>query len=124
MWKPGLTCHWPPLCRRDRTQLHRDDRVPAVVWVVLDNHMSVFIWSCQSDDWYDRDDYMATWLYTKKVETARDDYMQTRLNRGFFFYTWHNKAISLIKPLLHVKTFRSRSCARRFETSFSRRCTV
>ena len=66
MWKPGLTCHWRPLCRRDRTQFHRGDRVAAVVWVVLDNRMSVFIWSSQSDDRYDRDDYMATWLYTKK----------------------------------------------------------
>ena len=60
MWKPGLTCHWRPLCRRDRTQFHRGDRVAAVVWVVLDNSMSVFIWSSQSDDRYDRDDYMAT----------------------------------------------------------------
>ena len=58
MWKPGLTCHWRPPCR--------SDRVAAVVWVVLDNSMSVFIWSSQSDDRYDRDDYMATWLYTKK----------------------------------------------------------
>ena len=66
MWKPGLTCHWRPLCRRDRTQFHRGDRVAAVVWVVLDNRMSVFLWSSQSDDRYDRDDYMATWLYTKK----------------------------------------------------------
>ena len=65
MWKPGLTCHWRPLCRRDTgTQFHRGDRVAAVVWVVLDNRMS--IWSSQSDDRYDRDDYMATWLYTKK----------------------------------------------------------
>ena len=38
MWKPGLTCHWRPLCRRagahDRrdtgTQFHRGDRVVAV----------------------------------------------------------------------------------------------
>ena len=67
MWKPDLTCHWRPLCRRDRTQFHRGDRVAAVVWVVLDNRMSVFTWSSHSDDRYDRDrDYMATWLYTKK----------------------------------------------------------
>ena len=26
---------------------------------------AVFIWSPQSDNRYDRDDYMATWLYTK-----------------------------------------------------------
>ena len=66
MWKPGLTCHWRPLCRRDRTQFHRGYRVAAVVWVVLDNRISVFIWSSQSDDGYDRDDYMAAGLYTKK----------------------------------------------------------
>ena len=66
MWKPVLTCHWRPLCRRDITQFYRGDRVAAIVWVVLDNRMSVFIWSSQSDDRYDRDDYMATWLYTKK----------------------------------------------------------
>ena len=28
--------------------------------------MSVFIWSSKSDDRCDGDDYMATWLYTKK----------------------------------------------------------
>ena len=66
MWKPGLTCHWRRLCRRGRTQFHRDDRVAAVVWVVLDNRTSVFIWSSQSDDKYDRDDYTATWVYAKK----------------------------------------------------------
>ena len=86
MCKPGLTCHWRPLCRRDRTQFHRGDRVAAVVWVVLENRMSVFIWSSQSDARQVRqrrlDGNLA--LY-KKVETARDDYMQTRLNAGFFF---------------------------------------
>ena len=71
MWKPGLSCHWHPLCRRDRTQFHRGDRVTAVVWVVLDNRMSVFILSSQSDNRYDRDDYMATWLYTKNGNRQR-----------------------------------------------------
>ena len=54
MWKPGLTCHWRRLCRRDRTQFHRGNR--AVMWVVLENRMSVFRWSSQSDGRYDRDD--------------------------------------------------------------------
>ena len=65
-----LTCHWRPLCRRDRTQFHRGDRVAAVVWVVLDNRMSVFIWSSQSDDSYDRDDYVA--MESQMVQNSRD----------------------------------------------------
>ena len=44
---------------------------------------AVFIWSSQSDNRYDRDDYMATWLYIRKMETARHDYMQTRFNAGY-----------------------------------------
>ena len=43
MWKPGLTCHWRPLCRRDRTQFHRGDRVAAVVWVVLGRFGSFWV---------------------------------------------------------------------------------
>ena len=64
--KNGIAClRKGKLRRRDRT-FHGGDRVAAVVWVILDNRMSVFIWSSQSGDRYDRDDYMATWLYTKK----------------------------------------------------------
>ena len=52
----------------------------------LDNRLSVFIWSSQSDDMQVRQRrlYGNLGLY-KKVETARDDYMQNRLNVGFFF---------------------------------------
>ena len=46
------------LCRGDRTQFYRDDGVAAVVLVVSPNRMSVSIWSSQSDDRYERDDYM------------------------------------------------------------------
>ena len=32
---------------------------------------AVFIWSSQSDNMYDGDDYMATWLYTKNGNRQR-----------------------------------------------------
>ena len=68
-------------------QFYRDDHVATVVWVVLDNPMSVSIRSSQSEHRYDK-----------------DDYMETRLNADYF-YARHNKAISLMKPLLHIETF-------------------
>ena len=90
MWKPGLTCHWRRLCRRDRTQFHRGDRVAAVVWVVLDNHMSVFIWSSQPrsqpDDRYNRDDYMATWLYTKMWKPSETTIYKLGLTKVSFLH--------------------------------------
>ena len=36
-----ITYHWRRLCRRDRTQFYPDDCVAAVVWVDLNNRMSL-----------------------------------------------------------------------------------
>ena len=122
-WKPGLPHHWRRLCRRDRTQFYRDDRVAVVVCVVLDNGMSVSIWSSQSDDRYHRDDIWEPG-FIRKLQTARDvrtydrdDYMKTRLNAGFFT-RGHNEVISLMKPLLHVETFRWNLCTTALRNKF------
>ena len=85
MWKPGLTCNWRPLCRRDRTQIHRGDRVAAVVWVVLDNPMSVFIVVIPVGRQVRQRRLYGNLALYKQVKTAREDYMQTRLSAGFFF---------------------------------------
>ena len=77
MWKPGLTCHWRPLCRRDRTQFHRGDRVAAVVWVVLDNRMSVSYGHPSRTTGPTETTIWQPGFIQKTVETARDDYMQT-----------------------------------------------
>ena len=86
MWKPGLTCHWRPLCRRDRTQFHRGDRVAAVVWVVLDNSIECFHMVIPVGRQVRQRRLYGNLALYKKVETARDDYMQTRLNAGFFLH--------------------------------------
>ena len=61
---------------------------------------AVFIWSSQSDNRYDRDDYMATWLYTKNGTTT----CKPGLTQAFLQVA--QQAISLIKPLLHFEAFR------------------
>ena len=58
--------------------------------------MSVFIWSSQSDERYD--DYMATWLYTKKWKPPETTICKRGLTQ-VSFYTWHNKAICTLKLL-------------------------